>query len=164
MRDPRRLDRTGLEFPPDFSHEEWVEFGRKRLAPAVTQLAFILGDWLIQGEGPYGPRNVWEDVGVLGLDTALLREFKRVVGEIRYSARDERVSWGTYLLLVQRDGGVDEHPDEVPTPPRCEGCGGPLFNLSGRSRMHCDNACKQRAYRQRKKAEASEAGSSSEAA
>jgi hypothetical protein len=148
MREPR-VRRTGLEFPDDFSYEEWVEFGRNRLAPAVTQLAFSIGDWLLQGEGPYTPRNPWEDVGVLGLDTSVLREFKHVAGQTRVSARDEHVSWGTYLLLVQRDGGVDDHPDEIPTPPRCKGCGGPLFNLSGRHRKHCDNACKQRAYRRR---------------
>jgi hypothetical protein len=149
MREPRRVGRTGLEFPENYAYEEWVEFGRRRLAPAVTQLAFMLGDWLMHPAGLYDRRRAWEATGFLGLDTRVLREFLRVTAQTAYDARDENTPWGSYVLGVARDGVVDERPDEEFSPPRCGGCGGALVRLSGRKRRYCSNACRQRAYRRR---------------
>jgi hypothetical protein len=98
----------------------------------------------------YNHRQAWGATGFLGLDARVLREIERVTANTSYDARDESVSWGSYVLAFQRDGGVDVAPTEDPAPPQCEGCGGPLFTLSGRDRKHCDDACKQRAYRRRK--------------
>jgi hypothetical protein len=149
---PRVVDRVRLEFPHEFSYDEWVEFGRNQIGPAVTQLAFLIGDWLMLADDRYPWRNPWEDVSVLGLDSSVLREMKHITEHTRDNARDEHVPWGTYLFLVQRDGGVDDRPDQMLMAPRCQGCGGPLLTLSGRGRKHCDNACRQRAYRRRKAA------------
>ena len=85
-------------------------------------------------------------------DAAVLRTFEHVAARTAKDARDKNVSWGQYVFAVEHEGWVWRVPREEHDPERCGGCGGPLFTLSNRGRKHCDDACKQRAYRRRKAA------------
>lgn len=134
-------------------YEEWLELGSTHLAPAVSRLAWVVGDWLFYAYGEYGGRDQ-NGRDLLGLDAALLRDFMEVAAACANDMeRDPSVPWGKYLLALKRDGR--RITGDVASQPldRCGGCRGPLYSLTKHERRYCSNACRQRAYRLRKAAE-----------
>ena len=101
------LTRTGMDVSEPLSHAEWRELG-ERIGQAMQSAAFIIGDWLVYGEGRVAQGTFWSDipaqdkipikiyeeaVEITGMDLRTLVTYAYVSKNIPKSLRNEQVSW-----------------------------------------------------------------------
>jgi hypothetical protein len=101
------LTPLGMEVAGTLTHEEWREIGR-RLGRAMRSAAFVIGDWLVYGEGRAAQGTLWseipaqdvipkqvydEAVEVTGMDVATLINYAYVSKSIPRSLRNDQLSW-----------------------------------------------------------------------
>ena len=101
------LTRTGLDVREPLSHAEWREIGQ-RIGQAMQSAAFIIGDWLVYGEGRVTQGTFWSDipakdkipikvyeeaVEITGMDLRTLITYAYVSKNVPKSLRNEHVSW-----------------------------------------------------------------------
>ena len=103
-----------MQITEELTVEEWQD-----LAPSIgevaTSIAFIVGDWLVYGQGLFGT-NGYPDrkvdnhsyqiaLSVTGLDLSTLQNYAYVSRSIPYSMRSERLSWEHHRLLAKLPDG-----------------------------------------------------------
>ena len=101
------LTRLGMEVSEPLSHEEWREIG-VRLGRAMRSAAFVIGDWLVYGEGRAAQGTLWSEIPaqdsvakpvyeeaseLTGMDVATLANYAYVSRNIPRSLRNENLSW-----------------------------------------------------------------------
>jgi hypothetical protein len=101
------LTPLGMVVSGTLTHEEWREIG-KRLGRAARSAAFVIGDWLVYGEGRAAQGTLWpeipaqdvipsklydEAIEVTGMDAATLINYAYVSKSIPKSLRNDHLSW-----------------------------------------------------------------------
>lgn len=97
----------GLDVHGTLTLEEWRDVGL-RIGGALTSIAFVVGDWLVYGEGRDAQLTLWRDIpeadrvssGVYaeaikltGLDVTTLQNYAYVSRRVPRPQRNEHVSW-----------------------------------------------------------------------
>jgi hypothetical protein len=97
----------GLDVPSSLSLGEWQDIGRQ-MAMAIRSAAFVIGDWLVYGEGRGGQMTLFPDmpeadrvsrrlyveaVRLTGCDMTTLQHYAHVARRVPRSMRNEHVSW-----------------------------------------------------------------------
>jgi hypothetical protein len=101
------LTALGLEIHGPLTKEEWREIGL-RIGGALTSIAFVIGDWLVYGEGRDAQLTFWAEIPesdkvpgpvyaeaarLTGLDVTTLQNYAYVSRRVPRSLRNEHVSW-----------------------------------------------------------------------
>jgi hypothetical protein len=101
------LTPLGLDVSEPLSHEEWREIGR-RIGRAMRSAAFVIGDWLVYGEGRAAQGTFWSDIPaqdsiakrvydeaseLTGMDWVTLQNYAYVSRNVPRSLRNENLSW-----------------------------------------------------------------------
>jgi hypothetical protein len=97
----------GLEVHEELTHAEWCEIGA-RIGGAMRSIAFVVGDWLVYGEGRDGQRMFWPDVPehniiphhlyekasqLTGMDITTLHNHAYVARHVPRWLRNEKLAW-----------------------------------------------------------------------
>ena len=97
----------GLEVHEELTHAEWCDIGA-RIGRAMRSIAFVVGDWLVYGEGRDGQRMMWSDVPerdviphhlyeeasqLTGMDISTLHNHAYVARHVPRSLRNEKLAW-----------------------------------------------------------------------
>lgn len=97
----------GLEVHEDLTAEEWCDIGA-RIGTAMRSIAFVVGDWLVYGEGRDGKRMFWPDTPehdtiphhlyekasqLTGMDISTLHNHAYVARHVPRSLRNEKLAW-----------------------------------------------------------------------
>jgi len=101
---------TGLRIDAELTRDEWAELAQS-IGQAARSLGFIIGDWLVYGQGLFGvdgfPDRKVDDasyelaMAASGLDRSTLQNYAYVSRSIPYSVRTERLSWEHHRLLAK---------------------------------------------------------------
>ena len=104
------VSRTGLAVHASLSFTEWASLA-PRLNEASRCIGFLIGDWLVYGQGLFGldgfpDRRVDEStyqvaIASTGLDRSTLQSYAYVSRNIPQSLRSERLSWEHHRLLAK---------------------------------------------------------------
>ena len=101
------LTPLGRDVSKPLSLAEWQDIGR-RIAVAMRSAAFVIGDWLVYGEGRDGQMTLFpeipeadkvsqklydEAVILTGIDVTTLQHYAYVARHVPRSLRNEHVSW-----------------------------------------------------------------------
>jgi hypothetical protein len=100
----------GLQFTGELTLDEW-----KSIAPALGQAArsvsFVIGDWLVYGDGLFGTdgppskrvnSQLYEYASQhTGIDIATLQNFAYVSRNVPYPLRTEQLSWEHHRLIAK---------------------------------------------------------------
>ena len=102
--------RVGLRITDNLTNEEWQQLATS-IGEVATAIAFIIGDWLVYGQGLFGldgfpDRRVDEStyqvaIASTGLDRSTLQSYAYVSRNIPQSLRSERLSWEHHRLLAK---------------------------------------------------------------
>ena len=108
------ISRIGLQINGDLSQEEWQELAAS-LGEVASSIAFIVGDWLVYGQGLFGTDGFPDKkvghpsyqlaLAVTGLDLSTLQNYAYVSRSVPYSLRSERLSWEHHRLLAKLPDG-----------------------------------------------------------
>jgi hypothetical protein len=97
----------GLDVTHPLTLAEWQDVGRS-IGAALRSAAFVVGDWLIYGEGRRGQTTLWAEIPaanrvegwlyeeaaqLTGLDVATLQNYAYVARRVPRSLRNEHLSW-----------------------------------------------------------------------
>ena len=97
----------GLEVHEALTFDEWCEIGT-RIGRAMRSIAFVVGDWLVYGEGRDGQRTFWPDIPehdiiphhlyvkasqLTGMDLSTLHNHAYVARHVHRSLRNEKLAW-----------------------------------------------------------------------
>ena len=104
------VSRLGMCINGNLSIEEWQELAAG-IGELATSIAFIVGDWLVYGQGLFG-KNGYPDkqvdhpsyqlaIKATGLDLSTLQNYAYVSRSIPYSVRSEQLSWEHHRLLAK---------------------------------------------------------------
>ncbi|MCF7675127.1 MAG: hypothetical protein K9N23_13765 [Akkermansiaceae bacterium] len=104
------VSRLGMCINGNLSIEEWQELATS-IGELATSIAFIVGDWLVYGQGLFG-KDGYPDKKVdhpsyqlalkaTGLDLSTLQNYAYVSRSVPYSLRSERLSWEHHRLLAK---------------------------------------------------------------
>ena len=104
------VSRIGMIINGKLSVEEWQELAVS-IGEVATSIAFIVGDWLVYGQGLFGTDG-FPDKKVdhpsyqlalksTGLDLSTLQNYAYVSRSVPYSLRSERLSWEHHRLLAK---------------------------------------------------------------
>ena len=101
---------TGLVIDAELTRDEWAELANS-IGQAARSLGFIIGDWLVYGQGLFGvdgfPDKKVDDASyelaraATGLDRSTLQTYAYVSRSVPYSVRTERLSWEHHRLLAK---------------------------------------------------------------
>lgn len=106
------VSRTGLSVHQDLSFEEWAALA-PRLNEASRCVSFLIGDWLVYGEGhfsgavkPGRSGKISADhydaaIAATGLDRATLHAYAYVARKVPSSLRNERLSWEHHKAVAK---------------------------------------------------------------
>lgn len=98
---------SGLEVTAPLTLDEWRELGR-HFGRAMNSAAFVVGDWLVYGEGRAAQLTLWPEIAVTnqvethvyteavtltGMDRKTLHNYAYVARHVPRSLRNEHVSW-----------------------------------------------------------------------
>ena len=102
--------RTGLRITARLTNEEWQQLAAC-IGEVATAIAFIVGDWLVYGQGLFGldgfPDHKVDEASyqlamtATGLDRSTLQSYAYVSRSIPYSLRSERLSWEHHRLIAK---------------------------------------------------------------
>jgi len=102
--------RTGLRITARLTNEEWQQLAAC-IGEVATAIAFIVGDWLVYGQGLFGldgfPDHKVDEASyqlamtATGLDRSTLQSYAYVSRSIPYPLRSERLSWEHHRLLAK---------------------------------------------------------------
>lgn len=97
----------GLEVHEPLTFAEWCEIGR-RIGRAMRSIAFVVGDWLVYGEGRDGQQMFWPEIPehdiiphhlyaeasrLTGMDLSTLHNHAYVARHVHRSLRNEKLAW-----------------------------------------------------------------------
>ena len=101
---------TGLRITSELTFEEWSELAVS-IGNAARSIGFIIGDWLVYGQGLFGtdgfpekradPASYQLAVAATGLDQSTLHNYAYVSRNVPYSLRSERLSWEHHRLMAK---------------------------------------------------------------
>lgn len=101
---------TGLRITSELTFEEWSELAVS-IGNAARSIGFIIGDWLVYGQGLFGtdgfpekrvdPASYQLAVAATGLDHSTLQNYAYVSRNVPYSLRSERLSWEHHRLMAK---------------------------------------------------------------
>ena len=101
---------VGLQITSELSFEEWSELAN-HIGRAARSVGFIIGDWLVYGQGLFGSEGFAEKrvdsasyqlaLDATGLDLSTLQNYAYVSRNIPYSLRTERLSWEHHRLMAK---------------------------------------------------------------
>jgi len=109
------LTPLGLDVKSPLSLAEWRDIGL-RIAAAMRTAAFVIGDWLVYGEGRDGqmtlsadipeadrvPQRLYDEaVQLTGIDATTLHHYAYVARRVPRSLRNERVSWDHHRKVAK---------------------------------------------------------------
>jgi hypothetical protein len=104
------VSRTGMIITGKLSVEEWQDLAVS-IGELATSIAFIVGDWLVYGQGLFGTDGFPDKkvdhpsyqlaLKATGLDLSTLQNYAYVSRSIPYSLRSERLSWEHHRLLAK---------------------------------------------------------------
>jgi len=109
------LTHLGMDVSEPLSHDEWREIGL-RLGRAMRSAAFVIGDWLVYGEGRAAQGTFWSDIPaqdsitkqvydeaaeLTGMDWATLQNYAYVSRKIPRSLRNGHLSWEHHKKIAR---------------------------------------------------------------
>ena len=104
------VSRLGMRIIDQLTPEEWQELAAG-IGGMATSIAFIVGDWLVYGQGRFGndttPASKVDGhsyqlaLAATGLDLSTLQNYAYVSRSIPYALRSERLSWEHHRLLAK---------------------------------------------------------------
>jgi hypothetical protein len=110
-----KLTALGLDVGSALTHEEWREIGR-HIGQAMRSAAFVVGDWLVYGEGRDAQRTFWPDtpvadevsssvydeaVELTGMDRTTLHTYAHVARNIPRLLRNKALSWEHHKKIAK---------------------------------------------------------------
>ena len=111
------ISRIGMQINGELSQEEWQELAAN-LGEVASSIAFIVGDWLVYGQGLFGTdgfpdkkvdnRTYQIALAATGLDLSTLQNYAYVSRNIPYSRRTERLSWEHHRLVAKLPEGEQQ--------------------------------------------------------
>lgn len=112
----------GLDVKGTLTLDEWRDVGR-RIGGALTSIAFVVGDWLVYGEGRDAQLTLWagipeadrvsgavyaEAVKLTGLDVTTLQNYAYVARRVPRSLRNEHVSFEHHKRVAKLREATDQ--------------------------------------------------------
>ena len=112
----------GLDVSNPLSHGEWQEIGRQ-MAMAIRSAAFVIGDWLVYGEGRGGQMTLFPDmpeadhvsrrlyreaVRLTGCDLTTLQHYAYVARRVPRSLRNADISWEHHRKVAKLRDDADK--------------------------------------------------------
>lgn len=101
---------VGLQITSELSFEEWSELA-VHIGRAARSVGFIIGDWLVYGQGLFGDDGFPEKrvdsasyqlaLTATGLDLSTLQNYAYVSRNVPFSLRTERLSWEHHRLVAK---------------------------------------------------------------
>ena len=116
------LTHLGMDVSEPLSHDEWREIGL-RLGRAMRSAAFVIGDWLVYGEGRAAQGTFWSDIPaqdrvakqvydeaaeLTGMDWATLQNYAYVSRNIPRSLRNEHLSWEHHKKVARIKDDIEK--------------------------------------------------------
>jgi hypothetical protein len=105
---------VGLQITSELSFQEWSELAI-HIGRAARSVGFIIGDWLVYGQGLFGADGFPEKrvdsasyqlaLDATGLDLSTLQNYAYVSRNVPYSLRTERLSWEHHRLMAKLPDG-----------------------------------------------------------
>ena len=102
---------VGMQVTGDLSFEEWRDLAT-HIGQAARSISFIIGDWLVYGQGAFDPESdtpaasVPSDVyrtalTATGFDLKTLHNYAYVSRNVPHSMRSERLSWEHHRMIAK---------------------------------------------------------------
>ena len=116
------LTPLGLDVKSPLSLAEWRDIGL-RIAAAMRSAAFVIGDWLVYGEGRDGQMTLFADipeanrvsqrlydeaVQLTGIDATTLHHYAYVARRVPRPLRNEHVSWDHHRKVAKLHDEIEK--------------------------------------------------------
>ena len=116
------LTPLGLEVKTPLTLAEWRDIGL-RIAAAMRSAAFVIGDWLVYGEGRNGQMTLFADIPesdrvshrlydeavlLTGIDATTLHHYAYVARRVPRSLRNEHISWDHHRKVAKLRDEADK--------------------------------------------------------
>jgi hypothetical protein len=108
--DKVRISPIGMQVTGELTFDEWRDLAGS-IGMAARSVAFIIGDWLVYGQGLFGtdgfpekrvdPASYKLALETTGLDLSTLQGYAYVSRSVPYSLRSERLSWEHHRILAK---------------------------------------------------------------
>jgi hypothetical protein len=116
------LSDLGLDVNSPLTHEEWRDIGR-HIGQAMRSAAFVIGDWLVYGEGRDAQITFWPDipeadevsprlyneaVELTGMDRTTLHVYAHVARNVPRLLRNKALSWEHHKKIAKVKDGAEK--------------------------------------------------------
>ena len=108
--DKVRISPIGMQVTEELSFDEWSSLA-DHIGRAARSIGFIIGDWLVYGQGLFGTEGFPEKrvdaasyqlaLQATGLDLSTLQNYAYVSRSVPFPLRSERLSWEHHRLLAK---------------------------------------------------------------